>query len=174
MRMAIIFDERMLEQAPALISAELPWPRERVRAEAKRGNLLQTSNDLADLARKLEIDSDGLQWTVEAFNGSVRAQRDAAFGRTTLQLSIDQPPYYGVIVQGGMLSSRDGLRVDADLRVLDGSDRPIPGLYAVGEVLGSSQLMGDTAVSGMMTGPAMALGRLLGRTLAHQEPARPR
>jgi fumarate reductase flavoprotein subunit len=166
MRMAIIFNERILVDAPPLVGGGRPWPAERVREEAARGKVLKTASDLEALARCLEVDPVGLARTVASYNQAVRDQVDPAFGRLHLQLTIEEPPYYGVIVQGGMLSSRDGLRVDADLRVLDRSDRPIPGLYAVGEVLGSNQLMGDTAVSGMMTGPAMALGRLLGRTLA--------
>ena len=65
-----------------------------------------------------------------------------------------------------MLMSREGLRVDSGLRVLNASGAPIRGLYAVGEILGASQFMGDSFVGGMSVGPCMTLGRLVGQRLA--------
>ena len=64
------------------------------------------------------------------------------------------------------LPKSEGLRVDAECRVLGQSGEPIPGLYAVGEVVGASQLMGDNTSSGMAVAPAIALGRYVGRRLA--------
>ena len=50
--------------------------------------------------------------------------------------------------------------------------RPSRGLYAVGEILGASQFMGDSSVGGMSVGPAVTLGRLAGQQLARESVAR--
>jgi predicted oxidoreductase len=62
-------------------------------------------------------------------------------------------------VVGGMLLSRGGPTVDADLRPLDSDGRPIRSLRAVGELLGMGQFSGDSFAGGMSVGPALALGR---------------
>lgn len=69
---------------------------------------------------------------------------------------------------GGIaLISFAGLAVDGELRVLDATGSPIPGLYAAGEVLGAGATMGAGFCSGMGVTPAIGFGRLLGRRLAN-------
>ena len=87
-------------------------------------------------------------------------------GRTVLPMPISEAPYYGLTSVAASLLSRDGLRVDDDLAVLDRKGVPIAGLYAVGEVLGNNVFAGDNYVGGMSVTPAMTLGRELGRALA--------
>jgi fumarate reductase flavoprotein subunit len=67
-----------------------------------------------------------------------------------------------------MLMSREGLRVDDNLRVMRHDGEPIRNLFAVGEILGASQFMGDSFVGGMSVGPAIALGRLIGQRLGER------
>jgi fumarate reductase flavoprotein subunit len=167
LKMAVIWDARALEAAePLLQPAEQGWTRERIRLEAERGHFMWSAASLADLANRMGILSDGLQRTVERYNAAVDAQHDADFGRQFLPARIAQPPFYGVWSQAAMLMSREGLQVDSELRVLDASGAPIRGLYAVGEILGASQFMGDSFVGGMSVGPCMTLGRLVGQRLA--------
>jgi fumarate reductase flavoprotein subunit len=58
-----------------------------------------------------------------------------------------------------------GLNADGQLRVLGADGKPIPNLYAAGEVLGFTRLSGAAFVGGMSLTPAMTLGRLLGQSL---------
>ena len=51
------------------------------------------------------------------------------------------------------------------LQVIRKDGSVIPGLYAAGEILGSGQTMGSSAVGGMMVTPALTFGRLLGQQL---------
>jgi tricarballylate dehydrogenase len=53
-------------------------------------------------------------------------------------LPLDAPPYVGYAVTCGITFTFGGLRVDTGARVLDTEDRPIPGLYAAGELVGAS------------------------------------
>jgi fumarate reductase flavoprotein subunit len=61
-----------------------------------------------------------------------------------------------------------GLSVDTQFRALDAEGRPISGLFAVGEVLGSL-LSGKGSVGGMSLAPALAFGAYLGERLPKQE-----
>ena len=63
------------------------------------------------------------------------------------------------------VSSTVGIGVDEKLRVIRSGGMPINGLYAAGEILGSGQLMGKSAVGGMMVTPALTFGRLLGQSM---------
>jgi tricarballylate dehydrogenase len=101
-----------------------------------------------DLGGKLDIDADGLERTVAGFN---RAVTDAPFNPAILDgkrttgitppksnwaLRLDSPPFVGYGVTCGITFTFGGLRVDRPARVIDLQQRPIPGLYAAGELVG--------------------------------------
>jgi fumarate reductase flavoprotein subunit len=167
LKMAVIWDARGLEVAePLLQPLERGWTRERIRREAEQGHFIWSAASLVDLADRMAIWAEGLERTVARYNAAVDAGHDPDLGRQFLPGRIEQPPFYGVWSQAAMLMSREGLRVDTALRVLDASGLPIRGLYAVGEILGASQFMGDSFVGGMSVGPCMTLGRLIGQRVA--------
>ena len=68
--------------------------------------------------------------------------------------------------------SPGGLDIDVGMGVLDTLGRPIPNLYASGEVLGKARLSGQTYLSGMSLLPAITFGRLLGQKLLTWKGAR--
>lgn len=51
-------------------------------------------------------------------------------------LPLDEPPYYGWAVTGGITFGFGGVATDTRARVLDTIERPIPGLYAAGNSVG--------------------------------------
>lgn len=60
----------------------------------------------------------------------------------------------------------EGLDIDADCAVRTEAGAPIPGLFAVGEVIGAGATCGNSFCSGMLLTPALTLGRRLGARLA--------
>ena len=78
-------------------------------------------------------------------------------------MPIARPPYYAVQMQGWTVISFAGLAVDERLRVIDPGRRPIPNLYAVGEVIGAGATSGRAYTNGMLVTPALTFGRLLGQ-----------
>ncbi len=155
----VVFDRRMLEQAPPLV---IGWTRERMLAAFARGGPAFSSADsLEGLAHKAGIDADGLRRSVDGFNYGVTTGNDF-LGRTHHPLPIAEAPFYSLRMQGSMTSSTVGLAVDGALRVIRRDGSPIPNLYAAGEVLGAGQTMGAAACGGMMVTPALAFGRWLG------------
>ncbi len=108
------------------------------------------ADTLEELAAKLE-DVDGARFleTVAEYNAAV--QVDVPFdptvkdGRGTTGLAVpksnwanrlDTPPYEAYEVTCGITFTFGGLKIDRQARVLDVADRPIPGLYAAGELVG--------------------------------------
>jgi tricarballylate dehydrogenase len=64
----------------------------------------------------------------------------------------------------GITFTFGGLRIDADARVLDLSGRPLPGLYAAGELVGGLFWFNYPGGSGLTAGSV--LGRRAGRSAA--------
>jgi succinate dehydrogenase/fumarate reductase flavoprotein subunit len=138
-----------------------------------RNGYLKRGRDLAALAAACGIDPTGLTATVERFNGPARRGDDPEFHRgmsayNRLQgepdhapnpcvAPIERAPYYAVEILPGSLGTFAGLATDAHARVLDRADRPIPGLWAVGNDM-SSLMAGRYPAGGITLGPAMTFG----------------
>ena len=123
------------------------------------------ADSLDDLAKAAGIDAAGLKKSVADYNTALESGAADPMGRKHRPLPIKQAPFYAVRVQGTSISSTVGLAVDPELRVIDKNNKPIPNLFAAGELLGSGQTMGDAFCGGMMATPAMTFGRLLGDRL---------
>jgi len=134
------------------------------------------ASTLGELARKLEIDPEGLERTVVAFNQAVqpgefnpaildgKATRGLTPPKSNWALPLDAPPYLGYAVTCGITFTFGGLRVDTRARVLDTEDRVIPGLYAAGELLGGLFYHNYPGGAGLMAGAVF--GRLAGESAA--------
>jgi tricarballylate dehydrogenase len=132
------------------------------------------AGSIAELAQKLEIDVEGLTRTVDAFN---RACQPGDYNPSVLDgkctkgitppksnwaLPIDTPPYTGFVVTCGITFTFGGLRINASGEVLDLVDRPIPGLYAAGELVGGIFYENYLGGAGLMSGSVF--GRLAGQS----------
>ena len=63
------------------------------------------------------------------------------------------------------MPSPAGVAVDETLRALDTDGHAVANLYAAGEMIGNTRLMGNAYVSGMGVGPTVTFGRILGERL---------
>ena len=149
---------------------------------ALRSGYLMRGKTIRELAQATGIDPDGLEETVSNFNRHARETgNDPEFGRGTTAYNrylgdpdnmpnpcvkpIENGPFYAIRVVLGDLGSFVGHRTDASARVLDKTDRPIPGLYAVGNDA-ASIFGGNYSGGGITLGPAMTFGFIAGRHLA--------
>jgi 3-oxosteroid 1-dehydrogenase len=97
------------------------------------------------------IDSAGLADTIASFNVHAANGPDPEYGRGESAYNkalgdpsrkvknpcvepIDEAPYYAVEVVPGDIGTCGGLVTDEYARVVDGSDQPVPGLYATGNI----------------------------------------
>ncbi|MET4683353.1 FAD-dependent oxidoreductase [Brevundimonas faecalis] len=153
----VIYDEAIRGAAPTLFTF---FPHNTERFYEPEGCIVRAET-LADLAEACGIAPGGLTETVARYNAMVEAGRDEDFGRTHMPRAIEAGPFYALPIVAYTVRGYAGLKVDLDFRVLDADDRPVPGLYAVGEILGSL-LSGKGSVGGMSLAPALAFGRHLG------------
>jgi fumarate reductase flavoprotein subunit len=123
------------------------------------------ADTIEDLAQRAGIAASGLRDTAASWNGAVATGVDT-LGRVRPAWALRQPPFYAARVRPTVLATAGGLTVDEHLRVLDRHGSALPGLYAVGEILGAGATMGNASCSGMMVTPALSLGRALGLRLA--------
>ena len=139
------------------------WDVERFVEEAAHGDFVWEADDIPTLAARAGIDAAGLQSSVRQYNAADR-KRDE-FGRSQFGAVLDQSPFYAVRTPAAVLCSFGGLDVDKRFQVLCADGAAIPGLHAVGEVIGMGATSGAAFCGGMSVTPALAFGRLLGRRL---------
>ncbi len=131
-----------------------------------------------ELAHKLEgVDAAAFLDTIAAYNAAVRT--DVPFnpnvkdGRGTAGLAvaksnwantIDTPPFEAYQVTCGITFTFGGLRIDSGGQVLDNDLRPIPGLFAAGELVGGLFYFNYPGGTGLLSGAVF--GRLAGGSAA--------
>ncbi|PMS27532.1 FAD-binding dehydrogenase [Paraburkholderia rhynchosiae] len=143
-----IFDEKVRAGGAAMTTLNSrvpPWSQDNLR-ELEEGLIIK-ADTFEELALKCQwpeiqgvckaghLDPQALVQTVKRYNEQCRQGVDPDFGRETFLVPLDDTgPYYAI---GPMfptyLNTHGGPKHDAGQRVLDHEDKPIPGLYAVGE-----------------------------------------
>ncbi|MFC1987531.1 FAD-binding protein [Chloroflexota bacterium] len=122
---------------------------------------------IRDLAHRISVDESSLESTVARYNEYCQVGRDDEFSRSKETLGpIETPPFYAIELWPGLVSTRGGPRRDKQARVLDYEGKPIPRLYAAGE-LGS--VMGLLYSVSSLT-ECLAFGRIAGRNAAAEKP----
>jgi uncharacterized protein len=132
-----------------------------------------TADSLDNLAVAMMVPASNLRTTVYRYNDLAAQGVDLdfkAFGEKTFPKPkpIDTAPFYAIQSFPITRKSMGGVDVDLDCRVLDKSGKPIPGLYAVGEVTGFGGINGKAALEGTFLGPAIYMGRIAGRNVSQQ------
>ncbi len=131
---------------------------------------------LEGLARKLEIDVAGFVDTVTRYNAAVqpgvfspavkdgKGTRGITPPKSNWAQPLDTPPYVGYAVTTGITFTFGGLRITGDAQVVDCEQRPIPGLFAAGELVGGLFYHNYPGGAGLMAGAVF--GRIAGRAAA--------
>ncbi len=136
------------------------------------------SDTLEGLADKLDgVDRDGFLKTVNAYNAAcddaTAFNPNVLDGKRTEGLAIDKsnwanrldtPPYHAYHVTTGITFTFGGLKVSDAAQVVDLYGRPMPGLYAAGEMVGGLFYHNYASGTGLMSGATF--GRLAGRGAA--------
>lgn len=103
--------------------------------------LMMKADTLDELADKLGFageDKDAFLATVEHYNEMYDAGEDTEFGKESYRLSaIRKAPFYGAWFGGALLTTLDGVRINANTQVVDTAGNVIEGLHAVGTCSGS-------------------------------------
>ncbi len=146
-----------------------------------RTGYLKRGRTVAELAQAIGVDVVALQATVDQFNRHAAKGEDPAFGKGSKAYNryqgdalnqpnpcvrpLDTGPYYGIKLVIGDIGTFAGLVTDAQTRVLDADNLPIPGLHAVGNDA-ASVMGGNYPGAGITLGPALTFGFIAGNELA--------
>jgi tricarballylate dehydrogenase len=84
--------------------------------------------------------------------------------KTNWAVPVEIPPFRAYAVTGGITFTFGGIRVSAKAEVLDGVDRPIPGLFASGELTGGFFFINYPLGCGLTRGAVF--GKLAGESAA--------
>ena len=117
--------------------------------------VMAVSDNLADAAKTMGVDPEGLAKTVARWNDMVKAGEDKDFHRK-ITGGLGEGPYYIVEQKVRYQTTLGGLKADADLRILDKAGKPIPGLYGAGCVVGGAN--GADSLTAMMNSWAIVSG----------------
>lgn len=125
------------------------------------------SETLTDLAKSMSVPGMKLAQTIRRYNGFFESglKCDPDFGRPLEDLRpLNHPPFYAVRVAIECLSTRGGLKIDTEARVLDRRGDPIPNLFAAGDDTGG--MHGEGYMTGVSLERAIVFGRIAGENAA--------
>lgn len=134
-------------------------------------DLVQSVDSVPKLAALIHLPVASLEDTVRRYNEQVSAGEDTEFGTFTKStkvrpVPIAVPPFYAVQFYPMAHKNMGGVAIDIHAQVLDKKQRPIPGLYAAGEITGSAGINGMAGLDGTFTGPSILIGRVAGQSAA--------
>lgn len=135
------------------------------------------SNSLEELAGEIDINVEPFLATIKEFNEAIvdeipfrsyerdgRCTRGLNPEKTNWAQKIDTPPYRAYAVVCGLTMTYGGLKTNEKAQVIDTSDLPLRGLYAVGEVTGGFFYHNYAGGTGLTRGAVM--GRIAGAEAA--------
>lgn len=116
---------------------------------------------LEELAAHFNIPADALVKQVKTWNKMVAEKKDTEFDRPLqLAIQLDKPPFYACRVWPKVHYCMGGVGINAKAEVLDVMGKPIPGLYAAGEVTGGAH--GASRLGGCAIADGLVFGRIAG------------
>jgi succinate dehydrogenase/fumarate reductase flavoprotein subunit len=175
----MVFDSVMMRRGPIVSVAAaayngIDWGTDN--QNALRNGWILKGDTLEALAARVREHSDNrglmdaalLARSVETWNRHCAAGRDTDFEREPGTMGpVSEPPFYAIPLYPGGPNTKGGLRADAQRRVLDWDDRPIPRLYAAGEICSVFQFVYQ---GGGNLAEGITFGRVAGRNAAAEEP----
>jgi fumarate reductase flavoprotein subunit len=159
----MVFDEAARERSAPMVAG---WAQSDIAELAGRRPGVHVADSVAELAAKAGIAPDGLARTLAEYNAATELGEPDSWGRTVRPAPLERPPFYAIENHGISLITFAGLDVGDDLAVRRTDGSLIPGLFAVGEVIGNGATAGNAFCSGMAVTPSLSLGRWLGAELA--------
>lgn len=117
--------------------------------------VMAVGSDLAQLAKTMGIDPDGLVKTVAHWNDLVASGTDSDFKRP-ITGGLGEGPYHIVEQKVRYQTTLGGLKANGDLAILDRDGKAIPGLFGAGCVVGGAN--GADSMTAMMNSWAIVSG----------------
>ena len=116
--------------------------------------LMTKCDTIADVAKLIGVDEKVVQASFDQYHKAFDNKKDDLFGRPEMLIRMDQAPYFVAEVTPGIHHTVGGVKIDPQAEVLTPEKKPIPGLFAAGEVTGGvhgGNRIGGNAVADIIT-----------------------
>ncbi|WP_304625289.1 flavocytochrome c, partial [uncultured Parasutterella sp.] len=134
-------------------------------AFTKQG-IMHTADTLKEAAEFFKIDPAALQATVDRVNKFAKDGKDLDFNHRAGLKDLSTGKYYIIKAVPSTHHTMGGLKINTKAEVLDANGKPIPGLFAAGEVTGTTH--GTNRLGGNAYTDIMVFGRIAGAGAAAQ------
>jgi flavocytochrome c len=127
---------------------------------------IRALDTLSDLGAAFNMPAGSLEQTFADYNQWAAQSDPDRFGKQPKKdlFPLDTPPFYAIRLWPKVHYTPGGLQIDTHARVMDLSHRPIPGLFAAGEVTGG--IHGAGRLGGCALTECIVFGRIAGRNAA--------
>lgn len=126
--------------------------------------LVKDGETLEALAKRIGVDETMLPLTVANYNKYQAAKHDPDFERDDMARPVAKAPFYAIEVNPGIHFTMGGVRINARTQVMSPGKKPLPGLYAAGEVTGG--VHGANRLGGNSMTALFTFGPIAGREAA--------
>ena len=140
-------------------------PRKLTETEFRRGlakGRIIERETIPALAEEIGCPAGALADTLTRHNAYLGDGKDPDFNKpiTAVMVPLTEGPYYAIAQWPAIHHCMGGLRIDAQARVIDIWGKPIPGLFAAGEVTGG--IHGSNRLGGNAIPDCIVFGRIAG------------
>lgn len=107
---------------------------------------------IKDLGIAANIDAVALEYTIQEYDNYVNQKKDEEFNRNaeSMDRKLEKGPFYAIQIEPGIHHTMGGLKINTSAQVINKSGKPIPALFAAGEVTGGihgANRLGGNAVA---------------------------
>ncbi len=127
-----------------------------------KGGLTTEGATLDELAKKLGMNAANLKATMATYAKDQANKKDTQFNRPNMERPLTQGPWYAVEITPAVHHTMGGLKINTKAEVLDKAGKPIPGLFAAGEVTGG--IHGNNRLGGNAVADIITFGRIAGQS----------
>lgn len=125
--------------------------------------LVKEGNTPKELAEKIGIPADTFTKTIERYNTFIKNKKDEDFGRRDMEKSLTGK-LYAIEIAPGIHHTMGGVKINPQTQVISVDGKPIPGLYAAGEIVGG--VHGGNRLGGNAIADIVTFGSLAGKEAA--------
>ena len=116
------------------------------------------------LVKAMGVPAKNLKATMDQYHKAFETKKDDAFGRPEMIAANNVWPMYAVQVTPAIHHTMGGVRINKNAEVIGVTAKPIPGLYAAGEVTGG--VHGGNRIGGNAVADIITFGRIAGANAA--------
>lgn len=120
--------------------------------------LMKKCDTVADVAKMIGADPKVVQASFDQYWKAYDNKKDDLFGRPEMVIRLDKAPFYVAEVTPGIHHTMGGVKIDPQAEVLTPEKKPIPGLFAAGEVTGG--VHGGNRIGGNAVADIITFGRI--------------